>query len=239
MLKPLISILFLSFLLGGCAEMWPKSKEWRLEVLEENFLNFKNSQEDARARLARLENRVSDIEKTLLKIQQNATTPCFPEQNAGKPDENEIRVDKNGDKEVQEEIISPGSENKADKDNEQDLYKKALELIQQNKPEQARQLLFKLQNKFPGTKLMPNILYWIGETYYDQNQFARAILTFKQVVQKFPKHHKAAHALLKLAYAYDKLNDASNARFYLKILTQDYPESEAAKKAREKLKQLE
>jgi len=76
-------------------------------------------------------------------------------------------------------------------------------------------------------------------TYYDQNQFARAILTFKQVVQKFPKHHKAAHALLKLAYAYDKLNDASNARFYLKILTQDYPESEAAKKAREKLKQLE
>jgi tol-pal system protein YbgF len=252
MLKPLACIFILSLLLVGCAGKWPESKEWRLQVLEKNFLNLKNGQEKTKARLARLENRLSVVEKNLLKIQQKEIQ--LPEteiqaEDAGKPvptqdavepeDKNKVLAHDDGAKEIQEAKITPEAEKQEDENAEQDLYKRALNLIRQNKPEQARHLLLDFKDKYPQSKLTPNILYWIGETYYDQNQFAKAILTFKQVVQNFPKHHKAVHALLKIAYAYERLNDTNNALFYLKILTQDYPGSEAAKKAREKLKQLE
>ena len=254
MLKPLTYIFILSFLLVGCAGKWPESKEWRLQVLEKNFLNLKNGQEKTKARLAQLENRLSVVEKKLLKIQQkekekqiletkiqtkDADKPV-PTQDAVEPeDKNEILAHDDGTKEIQEVKITPKAEKQEDENAEQDLYKRALELIRQNKPEQARRLLLDFKDKYPQSKLMPNVLYWIGETYYSQDQFAKSILTFKQVMQNFPKHHKAVHALLKIAYAYERLNDTNNALFYLKILTQDYPGSEAARKAREKLKQLE
>ncbi|WP_457570406.1 tol-pal system protein YbgF [Desulfovulcanus sp.] len=253
MLKPLLYTLVLSFLLVGCADKWPKSKEWRLQVLEENFLNLKNGQEKTKTRLAQLENRLSDVEENLLKIRQKEKENQIleteiQEKDAAKPepkqdvvepkDNNGTLVHDDGAKEMQEAKITPRAEKQEDENAEQDLYKRALDLIWQNKPEQARRLLLSFKDKYPQSKLLPNVLYWIGETYYSQAQFAKSILTFKQVVQIFPKHHKAAHALLKIAYAYEKLNDINNALFYLKVLTQDYPKSEVATRAREKIREI-
>ncbi len=77
-----------------------------------------------------------------------------------------------------------------------------------------------------------------GETYYSQKDFAQAILTFKEVTGRFPKHHKSASALLKIGMSYDRVGDPDNAIFYMRALVEDFPQSEPAKLARKELTRL-
>lgn len=118
-------------------------------------------------------------------------------------------------------------------------YDRALALLWDGKPMDARSLLNDFLVDFPNSSLTPNALYWLGETYYSQQRFAQAILTFRDVMRRFPNHSKAAAALLKIGYSYEQLGDKQNARFYLKALLSDYPNSDPADLARTKLKQLE
>ena len=91
---------------------------------------------------------------------------------------------------------------------------------------------------YPSSAYAPNALYWIGESHYSQAQWDQAILSFKDVVARFPKHAKAADALLKLGMCYEKLKDKDNARFHYEALLEDFPASRAAGLAKPKLSAL-
>jgi len=123
-------------------------------------------------------------------------------------------------------------------DQGQGEYDSALKLVLAGEAKKGRAALTGFMEKYPRSPLMPNAVYWTGETYYSEKRYAQAVLTFKQVHQKFPKHAKAAAALLKIGYAYERLGDRNNARFYLDALVQDYPGSEPAASARKTLKAL-
>lgn len=118
-------------------------------------------------------------------------------------------------------------------------YDRALALLWDGKPIEARSLLNEFLVDFPNSSLAPNALYWLGETYYSQQRYAQSILTFRDVMRRFPKHPKAPASLLKIGYSYEQLGDMQNARFYLKALLKDYPDSDPAALARAKLKQIE
>jgi len=118
------------------------------------------------------------------------------------------------------------------------VYDSALKLVLAGEAKKGRAALTGFMEKYPKSSLMPSAAYWTGETYYAEKRYAQAILTFKLVHQKFSKHTKAPAALLKIGYAYDRLGDKNNARFYLDALVQDYPKSEPATLARKKLKAL-
>lgn len=85
------------------------------------------------------------------------------------------------------------------------------------------------------SSLAPNALYWQGECLYSLGRYGDAILFFQDVINKYPKHAKAAAALLKAGHSYERLNDMENARFYWKILTEDFPGSAPAALARKRL----
>jgi tol-pal system protein YbgF len=92
--------------------------------------------------------------------------------------------------------------------------------------------------KYPKDGLVPNALYWKGETYYSQKDYAQAIMAFKEVTGRFPKHDKAASALLKIGMSYDRVGDPDNAVFYLRALVEDFPKSDPAALARKELSRL-
>ncbi|EMG38721.1 tol-pal system protein YbgF [Desulfocurvibacter africanus PCS] len=118
-------------------------------------------------------------------------------------------------------------------------YDKALALVWDKKPEAARTLLNEFLVDFPTSNLTPNALYWLGETYYSQKRYSLAILTFKDVMRRFPVHSKASDAALKIGYSYEQLGDTQNARLVFKNLLKTYPDSNSAELARTKLKQFE
>ena len=93
--------------------------------------------------------------------------------------------------------------------------------------------------QYPQHPLADNAQYWIGEIYYDIENYPSAILAFKEVVTNYGDANKAPDALLKIGYAYLALDDPNNAQLFFKRVIKNYPFSEAEAKARAKLKELQ
>jgi len=118
------------------------------------------------------------------------------------------------------------------------LYNEGMTQVRAERSDVGRSVLEQFLAAEPNSALVPNALYWIGESYFQQKNFPQAILSFKDVTRRFPKHHKAAAALLKIGMAYDMLGEKDNATLYLRALLQDHPKSEPAPAARKKLMEL-
>ena len=114
-------------------------------------------------------------------------------------------------------------------------YNAALTLYDKNQVAAAEQRFASFLKEYPQSPLTPNAMYWLGECYYSTGKMDSAIMIFKDVAGKFPRHPKAAASLLKAGYAYAKLKDMENARFYWQILLDDFPDSAPAALARKRM----
>lgn len=77
-----------------------------------------------------------------------------------------------------------------------------------------------------------NAQFWLGECFYGQQQFPRAIQEYQKTVERYPQGGKTPEALLKMAAALRETNQSGLARDVLRILQQQYPDSAAAQRAR-------
>ena len=87
--------------------------------------------------------------------------------------------------------------------------------------------------------LADDALYWAARCYAvsgDQNQ---AVSKFYDVVTRYPKGNKAPASLLAQGNLFVSMGDTPDARLALSKLIRDYPNSEEAALARQKLTQLE
>ena len=118
-----------------------------------------------------------------------------------------------------------------------DQYDAALKLIQKDKQfADGRKALQRFLSDHPKHKLTVNAIYWIGEAYYGEKQYEKAILQFQDVIQKFAKHAKAPAAMLKQGLAFGALGEKATENALLKKVVAEYPKSPEAKKAKELLK---
>ncbi len=86
---------------------------------------------------------------------------------------------------------------------------------------------------FPEHILAGNAQYWIGECFYTQKRFADAATEFDKVERLYPKHRKVPDALLKKGLSLRELRRSAEAQGALGRILAEYPQSEAAAKARE------
>lgn len=116
-------------------------------------------------------------------------------------------------------------------------YEKGVALVQKKGGgEEGRKILEDFLREHPKNDLVPNALYWIGEAYYGEKEYENAILQFQDVIQKHAKHQKVPAAMLKQGMAFNALKDRKSARAILRRLTEEFPKSDEAKKAKELLK---
>lgn len=114
-------------------------------------------------------------------------------------------------------------------------YNAAYAIYEKGEYTKARQAFADFLAASPQSPLAPNSLYWQGECQYSLGNYGDAILFFQEVVNRYPKHVKAAAALLKAGHSYERLKDMDNARFYWRILVDDFPASAPAALARKRL----
>ena len=118
------------------------------------------------------------------------------------------------------------------------LYERALQTIRdKQEPAAGRELMSTFLGRYPADPRAVNAAYWIGETYYAEQAFDKAVLQFEEVAQKYGDDPKVASALYKQALAFDSLKDRKSGKLVLKRLAERFPLSEEAKKAKEKLKE--
>lgn len=119
---------------------------------------------------------------------------------------------------------------------EDDLYRSAKQAYDKGDFSTAREGFQKLLNEFPKSNNADNAQFWIGEIYYREKWYEKAILEYQKVIEKYPKGNKVTASLLKQGFAFYNLGDKSNARLILSELIKKYPKSNEAKIAQRKLK---
>jgi tol-pal system protein YbgF len=118
------------------------------------------------------------------------------------------------------------------------LYERGLQAIRDQQDLAAgRELMNTFLKRYPADPRAVNAAYWIGETFYAEKAYDRAVLQFEEVVQRYGDNPKVAAALYKQALAFDLLKDRASARLVMRKLTERFPLAEESKKAREKLKE--
>jgi tol-pal system protein YbgF len=83
--------------------------------------------------------------------------------------------------------------------------------------------------------LVDNSLYWTGESYAALGQLQKAVNTFQELVNKYPKSARVPTALYRMGIIYEESKDLKTARFYYNQVVKDYPNSPEAALAKSKL----
>jgi len=92
--------------------------------------------------------------------------------------------------------------------------------------------------RYPDTELADNAMYWIGECNFSQGSFKIAIDAFDGMLEKYPKSDKAAAANLKKALAFVQLNQIGQGIEQLRYVTTNYPGTDEARIAADRLASL-
>lgn len=121
----------------------------------------------------------------------------------------------------------------------EETYKDAYDTFEKKDYKTARDKFQKYLEQYPDSKYAENAAYWIGESYYSEKKYERAIVVFDDVVKKYPNGAKVPAALLKQGMAFSALGDNKSAKAIFNKLVSSHPKSEQAEVAKKKLKEKE
>jgi tol-pal system protein YbgF len=133
--------------------------------------------------------------------------------------------------------IKPQSQDEQ-KLSEEGIYRTAKQAFDQGDFELARERFQKLIKTYPKSNNADNAQFWIGEIYYQEKWYEKAILEYQKVIENYPNGNKVQSSLLKQGFSFFNLGDKANARLIFTELIKKYPKSNEAEIARKKLKGL-
>jgi tol-pal system protein YbgF len=121
---------------------------------------------------------------------------------------------------------------------EDELYSRAKQAFDQGNSGLSRKTFEELIQRYPNSANADNAQFWIGETFFREKSFEKAILEYQKVIEKYPKGNKVPAALLKQGHAFLALGDKVNSRLIFEELVRKFPQTSEAKAASDKLKEL-
>jgi len=134
-------------------------------------------------------------------------------------------------------IIPAGQE--GTEQGEDEIYRMAKQAFDQGDSDAARKKFQELIEKFPKSERADNAQFWIGEIYYREKWYEKAILEYQKVIENYPTGNKVPASLLKQGLAFLNLGDKTNSRLILEELIKKHPKSNEAKIAKDKVKSLQ
>ena len=91
----------------------------------------------------------------------------------------------------------------------------------------------------PPADYVDNAYYWLGECSYGLGRYQESLKHFGTVIKKTPDGNKVPDSMLKAALTYVRVGRSAEARSTLYNLLETYPNTNAARLAAQKLKELE
>lgn len=118
------------------------------------------------------------------------------------------------------------------------LYEMARQHYEQGNYDAARKGFEELIARFSKSDLADNARFWIGESYFREKWYEKAILEYQKAIDDYPKGNKVPAALLKQGIAFSYIGKTTEARVVLNKLVKQFPGSSDAKVAAQKLAEL-
>jgi tol-pal system protein YbgF len=117
------------------------------------------------------------------------------------------------------------------------MYQGALQLYRRGSIATARSAWLEFLKTYPNHPLVPDAVYYIGETF-EATAPDSALARYGEVRAKFPQSPRAPTALYKIGLLAERRKDVATARATYQRVMQEYPRSEEADLARERLASL-
>jgi tol-pal system protein YbgF len=119
----------------------------------------------------------------------------------------------------------------------EELFDRGMESFRAGELGQAVLDFEEFAEKYPGHPLAPSAQFWIGEAYFRSRDFQQAAEKYQRSVDLAPTGERTPDALLRLGLALRSLRREDRARDVWARLLRDFPDSEAAARARVVLRQ--
>ena len=121
---------------------------------------------------------------------------------------------------------------------EKTSYESATAMFQSGDYKGAATALQDFVRRFPDSAYAPAAQYWLGNAWYALGDYKKAIAAQEVVTTTYASSNKVPDAMLNIGSSYALLKDSKNARKTLQQLVKNYPESGAAKTAKDRLASL-
>lgn len=126
----------------------------------------------------------------------------------------------------------------ADTDPAKALYDKAYALYKQGQFERARSYWAEFTDTFKGHAFTPSAVFWQGQCYYQLKDYARAVILYEDVIEKYKQSSKFKAALLKAGYSWEYLGKPELAKMRLQEVVDKFPKSVEATQAKRSLDKM-
>lgn len=110
------------------------------------------------------------------------------------------------------------------------LYEQANENLLRRQFAEAEAGFSNFMAKYPDHSLAGSAQYWLGETYYAQNDYKRAAQAFLKGYKTYPTSRRAADSLLKLGISLSRLGQTEQACAAYLAVSAEYPKAVEARK---------
>ena len=119
----------------------------------------------------------------------------------------------------------------------QELYDLAKAAHDDARYDEARKTFRHFHARFPSDPVLAdNAMYWIGEGYYKEGTFDKAILTFQEVINKYPKSDKLDAAIYKIGRSFESLGLKEDALLFYQDLVSKHPKSKLVPDAKKRIR---
>ncbi|MFZ2988035.1 tol-pal system protein YbgF [Ideonella sp.] len=197
----------------------------QIQQLQRSLLDLNGQNEQLRSEVARLRGQDEQILRDLSEVQRRQRDIAQG-------------VDDRMRKLEPQAVTIDGREFTVEPD-ERKAYDEAMGSLRSGDFEKAAMSLQLLLKRFPGTGYADSARYWLGNAQYGLRDYKNAIATFKQfLAATTPEHPRAAEAQLAVANCQAEMKDTRGAKRTLEELIKQYPKSEAAQAAKERLVSL-
>lgn len=122
---------------------------------------------------------------------------------------------------------------------ENEAYALAKQKFERGDLQGARVAFKEFVKDYANSEQIDNAIFWIGETYFHEKWYEKAILEYQKVLDQFPKGNKVPAALLKQGISFFLLGDKTSAQLIMKELIDKYPQASESQIAAKKLKEFE
>lgn len=116
-----------------------------------------------------------------------------------------------------------------------DLYQQSYNLYLKGDFESSVASFVDYLRRYPHTSLSDNAAFWIGESYFSMKQYGQAAIAFDKTARIYPASVKAPIALLRAADSFIVRNEKQAAIVRLKQIIEQYPTSNEALTASDRL----
>ncbi|GAA0739904.1 tol-pal system protein YbgF [Ideonella azotifigens] len=196
----------------------------QVQQLQRGLLDLNSQNEQLRAEMARMRGQEEQMLRDLSEVQR-------------KQKDIQVGVDERMRKFEPQPVSVDGKDFSADPE-EKKLYDDAMASLRNGDFDKAAVGLQSLMKRYPSSGYTDSARYWLGNAQYGLRQYKDAIVTFKAFLAGAPEHVRAPEGWLAVANCQAEMKDNKSAKRTLEDLIKQFPKSEAAQAAKERLVSL-